>query len=135
MENRPALWIVSSAAILFAITLPFAPKLPAQDEPKPQLKIEAIAARPEDVSSIEAIVKADYDCISGGIGVPRQWARDFTLYDPNARSFTPQKIRQPALSPDRRPPRPSMQTRRMRNSCAMASQNEKSLTRSTVSEM
>jgi len=37
------------------------------------------------VASPEAIVKADYESISGGVGVPRQWARDLTLYDPNAR--------------------------------------------------
>ena len=45
----------------------------------------------EDVSSIEAIVKTDYECVSGGIGVARQWARDFSLYDPFARSFVPSK--------------------------------------------
>jgi hypothetical protein len=49
--------------------------------------VPVIAARPEDVSSIESIVKADYESISGGVGVARQWARDLTLYDPNARSF------------------------------------------------
>ena len=37
---------------------------------------------PEDVASIEAIVHADYESISGGVGVARQWARDFSLYDP-----------------------------------------------------
>ncbi len=91
MKNRPALWIVSSAAALIAVALPLSRKLPAQDERKPQLKIETIAAKPEDVSSIEAIIKADYDCISGGVGVPRQWARDLALYDPNARTFVPSK--------------------------------------------
>jgi hypothetical protein len=63
----------------------------AQDKPKPHVEAAAIAAKPEDVSSIEAIVKTDYECVSGGIGVARQWARDFSLYDPFARSFMPPK--------------------------------------------
>ena len=63
----------------------------AQDKPKQRGEAAVIAARPEDVSSIEAIVKADYECVSGGIGVARQWARDFSLYDPFARSFVPSK--------------------------------------------
>ena len=44
-----------------------------------------MAARPEDVASIEAIVKASYETISGGVGVPRQWGRDESLFDPNVR--------------------------------------------------
>ncbi|HXJ07260.1 MAG TPA: hypothetical protein VNH65_19330 [Candidatus Acidoferrum sp.] len=45
-----------------------------------------IVARAEDVSTIEGIVKASYETISGGVGVPRQWGRDRTLFDPNSRS-------------------------------------------------
>jgi hypothetical protein len=45
-----------------------------------------IAARAEDVSTIERIVTASYEAISGGAGVPRQWGRDRTLFDPNSRS-------------------------------------------------
>jgi hypothetical protein len=45
-----------------------------------------IEARAEDVSTIEGIVKASYETISGGVGVPRQWGRDRTLFDPNSRS-------------------------------------------------
>jgi len=41
--------------------------------------------RPEDVSSIEGIVKASYETISGGVGVPRQWGRDRTLFAPSVR--------------------------------------------------
>lgn len=67
------------------------PHVMTQDNPKPHIKVAVVAARAEDVGSIEAIVKADYECISGGIGVARQWARDFSLYDPYARSFVPSK--------------------------------------------
>ena len=45
-----------------------------------------IEARAEDVSTIEGIVTASYETISGGVGVPRQWGRDRTLFDPNSRS-------------------------------------------------
>lgn len=46
-----------------------------------------IEARMEDVSTIEGIVTASYETISGGAGVPRQWGRDRTLFDPNSRSM------------------------------------------------
>lgn len=39
-----------------------------------------IAPRPEDVSSIDGIVKAFYEVISGSKGTSRQWDRDRTLY-------------------------------------------------------
>jgi hypothetical protein len=45
-----------------------------------------IEARAEDVSTMEGIVTASYETISGGPGVPRQWGRDRTLFDPNSRS-------------------------------------------------
>jgi len=41
--------------------------------------------RPEDVNSIEGIVKASYETISGGVGVPRQWGRDRTLFSSSVR--------------------------------------------------
>lgn len=45
-----------------------------------------IPARTEDVSTLEGIVKASYDAISGGVGAPRDWGRDRTLFDPESRS-------------------------------------------------
>ena len=45
-----------------------------------------VEARSEDVGTIEGIVKASYETISGGVGVARQWGRDRTLFDPNSRS-------------------------------------------------
>src|SRR5215470_1735991 len=41
--------------------------------------------RPEDVSTIEGIVKASYETISGAVGVPRQWGRDRTLFASSVR--------------------------------------------------
>lgn len=58
--------------------------------PQAQRKVHVdrptVEARAEDVSTIEGIVKASYETISGGVGVPRDWGRDRTLFDPNSRS-------------------------------------------------
>ena len=42
-------------------------------------------ARPEDVSSVEAILAATYDVISGPAGAPRDWDRFRSLFVPGAR--------------------------------------------------
>jgi hypothetical protein len=57
-----------------------------QGEKKAHVERPIIPARPEDVSTIEGIVKASYETISGGVGVARDWGRDRTLFDPNSRS-------------------------------------------------
>ncbi len=49
------------------------------------VKIEPKAADPKDVSTIDGIVKAFYETISGPKGQPRQWSRDKTLYMPDVR--------------------------------------------------
>ena len=43
---------------------------------------QSLAARPEDVATLDGIIKAFYDVISGPAGQPRQWQRDSTLYVP-----------------------------------------------------
>ncbi len=50
--------------------------------PKESVAVPLAAARPEDVSSINGIVKAFYEVICGPPGQPRQWSRDRTLYIP-----------------------------------------------------
>jgi hypothetical protein len=77
---------------LFGLALICVTALPALGQAAPPSKrllkhvpVQTVAARPEDVSSIEAIVKASYETISGGVGVPRQWGRDESLFDPNVR--------------------------------------------------
>ena len=80
------------ASCALVLGCPAVPRVAVADTPqKAHVEVPRIAARPSDVGTVESIVKADYECISGGVGVPRQWARDFTLYDPNARSFTPSR--------------------------------------------
>ncbi len=56
----------------------------AQIAKKP-LEIAKVEPLAEDVGSIDGIVKAFYEVVSGGIGVPRQWSRDRTLYIPDVR--------------------------------------------------
>lgn len=46
---------------------------------------QARDADPADVASVDAIVHALYESISGPKGAPRDWARLRTLYGPNAR--------------------------------------------------
>jgi hypothetical protein len=48
----------------------------------PSVSVPSIAPRPEDVSSIDGMMKAFYEVISGPAGQPRQWSRDRTLYIP-----------------------------------------------------
>ncbi|HKR53812.1 MAG TPA: hypothetical protein VJR93_05645 [Chthoniobacterales bacterium] len=42
-------------------------------------------ANPEDVESIDAIIAATYDVISGPAGKPRNWERERSLFYPGAR--------------------------------------------------
>ncbi len=62
---------------------PAAPPAPAAEK-----KEAAPAANPEDVKSIDAILHAVYDCISGPAGQKRDWQRFRSLYLPAAR-FAP----------------------------------------------
>ena len=61
-------------ALLLAVSAP----LIAQSAPKPDLP--TAAPRPEDVSTIDGMIKAYYEVVSGPKGQPRDWARDRTLY-------------------------------------------------------
>ena len=49
------------------------------------VEIATVAPRAEDVGSIDGMINAWYDVISGPAGKPRQWARDKTLYIPEVR--------------------------------------------------
>jgi hypothetical protein len=49
------------------------------------VEIPVIEANPQDVATIDGIIKAFYEVISGAKGAPRQWSRDKTLYAPDIR--------------------------------------------------
>lgn len=44
------------------------------------IEIPVVAPDPKDVSTIDGMIKAFYETISGPKGQPRQWSRDRTLY-------------------------------------------------------
>jgi len=59
----------------------------AQNSKTPSIKhveVASITARSEDVSSIDGIMKAYYETISGPAGQPREWSRERTLWMPGA---------------------------------------------------
>ena len=57
----------------------------AAQTPAGHVEIPTIDPRPEDVSSIDGMIRAWYEVICGPAGQPRQWARDKTLYIPEIR--------------------------------------------------
>jgi hypothetical protein len=56
----------------------------AQTE-KAHVEVPAIEPRPADVATLDGLIAAYYDVISGPAGQPRQWSRDRTLYIPEIR--------------------------------------------------
>jgi len=50
---------------------------------QPKIIVEEITPRSEDVGTLDGIIKAYYETITGPAGQPRQWARDRTLYIPD----------------------------------------------------
>jgi hypothetical protein len=73
-------------ALVFAVasTQPAAAQTAAASSP-PASTAPAPAARPADVSSMDAIMKAVYDVISGPQGQKRDWDRMRSLFVPGAR--------------------------------------------------
>ncbi len=57
----------------------------AQQPARAHVEVATIAPRAEDVATLDGILKAFYDVISGPAGAPRQWSRDRSLYIPNVR--------------------------------------------------
>lgn len=54
--------------------------LPATGQEAPSVPVPDVAPLPADVETIDGIVDAFYDVISGPAGQPRDWGRDATLY-------------------------------------------------------
>jgi hypothetical protein len=81
MRNHKLRVAALVAVFLFVVGLAAVPKA----KQTAHVSVPTVAPRAEDVSSIENIVQASYETISGGVGVPRQWSRDRSLYDPNVR--------------------------------------------------
>jgi hypothetical protein len=79
------MWIKRSVLLLAVFLTLFgsARNSQAQDQkqaPPKHVEVPTIAPRAEDVGSLDGIMKAFYEVISGPAGQPRQWSRDRTLY-------------------------------------------------------
>ena len=61
------------------LALPFL-ALAAEPKKPAHVQVATIPPRPEDVATIDGIVKAYYEVVSVPAGAPRQWDRDRTLY-------------------------------------------------------
>ncbi len=65
-------------------------------EPAIPAAAQAPQAKPEDVSSIDGLIKALYDVISGPAGQPRDWNRMKSLFAPGARMMPTRPPQPPA---------------------------------------
>jgi hypothetical protein len=87
MLNRilfaPLLVTVLASAIVLRTSAPLAQAQTAANAA--HVEVPTIDPRPEDVGSLDGILAAYYDVISGPAGQPRQWSRDRTLYVPEIR--------------------------------------------------
>jgi hypothetical protein len=68
--------------LLLAGLVMLAPRVVAAQQ---HVNVPVQPANPEDVGSVDGIIRAFYDVISGPAGQPRQWGRDRTLYIPDVR--------------------------------------------------
>lgn len=89
--------------LLLFIALMLSFPLAAQDggvpAKRPHVEVPAIPVRREDVATLDGIVKAFYETITGPAGQPRQWGRDRNLYIPGIRFVsTDQRDGKPVVS-------------------------------------
>ena len=83
LQSKVVRRLVGMAAVLLWAT----PARAQQGATAAHVDVPTIAARPQDVGSIDGIIAAYYDVITGPAGQPRQWSRDRTLYWPGIRFF------------------------------------------------
>lgn len=79
-DPRPPTPVTRTLYLIAALSLAALPAVAQQ-----HVEVPAIAPRPEDVGSVDGVMKAFYDVINGPAGQPRQWSRDRTLYIPDIR--------------------------------------------------
>jgi hypothetical protein len=70
---RKLMWIVGWAWMAGSDAL-------AQAAAQKHVEVQAVEPRAADVSTIDGMIRAYYEVISGPAGRPREWARDRTLY-------------------------------------------------------
>ena len=72
MRNRNTLYTAFALLVLFVAA--------AAQTDKRHVDVPRIEPRPADVATLDGLIAAYYDVISGPAGQPRQWSRDRTLY-------------------------------------------------------
>jgi hypothetical protein len=82
LRLRTALKVVLVLSLLVAVG---AEGIMGQQTAEGHVVITEEKPRPEDVTTLDGIIQAFYDVISGPAGQPREWGRDRTLYLPGAR--------------------------------------------------
>ncbi len=82
--NAPRFAAAFGLSIACSAALGQAPP-PAASAPPKHVAVATVLARADEVATLDGIVKAYYEVISGPAAQPRQWARDRTLYDPGVR--------------------------------------------------
>jgi hypothetical protein len=75
----------STSFLVTALVAPAVAVAQAPVPPRSHVAVPTIAPRAEDVATVDGIVHAYYDVITGPAGTPRQWGRDRSLYIPNVR--------------------------------------------------
>ena len=83
--QKPGVRVPTRVIGLFAAVLALAQPAVAQTQARSTADADVPAARPEDVESIDAILNAVYDVISGPAGEARDWDRMRSLFLPEAR--------------------------------------------------
>lgn len=84
MKYAIALFVLIISAVSAAAQTPAASVTPSVS-PAPAAGVPVKEANPADVASLDAIMKAVYDAISGDAGVKRDWDRFRSLFYPGAR--------------------------------------------------
>ena len=93
---RPLTTLPRLVLILLSLCLISGVSMSQNPQPSPQPAPANPAANPADVNSMDAIIAAVYDVISGPAGKKRNWDRMRSLFLPGAR-LIPTNPRQPAV--------------------------------------
>lgn len=77
--------LVLSGVLLSLAAIPVGQAQEQKQVTTKHVEVPTVSPRAEDVSSLDGIIKAFYEVVSGPAGEPRQWSRDRTLYIPGVR--------------------------------------------------
>lgn len=85
MRTSKSKIVLAVSALAIVLTSVAGAQQPASAVKPKQVEVATAAPRPHDVETLDGIIAAFYETISGPAGSPRQWARDRTLYIPGVR--------------------------------------------------